>query len=283
MHFEYRGLADHYVDVFAGWFADGWWHQVFCIRHPAHREDLLPAVPLRVEDREEPAPRSPEIQLEANYGPGWRVPDPAFRFDTPPETRRRLENWFPGLNGGRDEWEDALRAERGDGPPAGSAFARWVGERLDPAAPVVDLGCGNGADARAFATAGHETLAVDWAREALAALPATPGLTTRVLNLHDPRTTLAFGVELAGRRLPWAVVVRRTVEVLGSSGRNHLFRLLSMLLRRGGLACLEVADGAVGVDDLVVEAQRHGLRAMDTARDDQEAVTRMVMTWTPRG
>jgi hypothetical protein len=283
MHFEYRGLSDHYVDVFAGWFADGWWHQVFCIRHPARREDLLPAVPLRVEDREEPAPRSPEIQLEANYGPGWRVPDPAFRFDTPPETRRRLENWFPGLNGGRDEWEDVLRAERQDGSASASRFARWVAERLDPTAPVVDLGCGNGTDARAFATAGHATFAVDWAREALASCPETPGLSVRVLNLYDPRTTFAFGAELAGRRLPWAVAVRRVVENLGPSGRNHLFRLLSMMLRCDGHALLEVADGSVPVDDLCAEAGRHGLRASDTARDDQEAVTRMVMTWTPRG
>ena len=282
MHFEYRGLSDHYVDVFAGWFADGWWHQVFCIRHPAQREDLLPAIPLRVEDREEPAPRSPELHLEANYGPGWRVPDPAFRFDTPPETRRRLENWFPGLNGGRDEWEDVLRAERQDAAVSGSTFARWVAERLDPAAPVLDLGCGNAADARGFATAGHETLGVDWAREAVAAVPATPGLTLRVLNLYDPRTTFAFGAEVGGRCLPWAAVVRRTVEGLGPSGRHHLFRLLSMALRRGGRAYLEVADGSLPIDDLLAEAEQYGLRPSDTARDDQEAVTRMVMTWTPR-
>ncbi|MCD2193324.1 class I SAM-dependent methyltransferase [Actinomycetospora endophytica] len=283
MHFEYQGLADHYVDVFAGWFADGWWHQVFCIRHPAERADLLPPIPLQVEDREEPAPRTPEIHLEANYGPGWRVPDPAFRFDTPPETRRRLENWFPGLNGGRDDWDDLLRAERQDGIAPASGFTRWVTDRIDPTAPVVDLGCGNGTDARAFATAGHETLAVDFAREALAAIPATPALRTRVLNLHDPRTTVAFGAELAGRRVPWAVLVRRTVETLGPSGRDHLFRLLSMVLRCGGRALLEVGDGAVPVEDLCAEAGRHGLRASDTARDEQEAVTRMVMTWTPRG
>jgi hypothetical protein len=284
MHFEYQGLSDHYVDVFAGWFAEGWWHQVFCIRHPARREDLLPAIPLWVEDREEPAPRSPEIQLEANYGPGWRVPDPAFRFDTPPETRRRLENWFPGLNGGRDEWEDVLRSGRHDGPAsaAASRFARWVEERLDPTAPVIDLGCGNGTDARALATAGHETLAVDWAREALAACPETPGLSVRVLNLYDPRTTFAFGAELAGRRLPWAAVVRRAAESLGPSGRHHLFRLLSMALRRDGRAYLEIADGGVPVDDLLADAERYGLRPSEIARDDEEAVTRMVMTWTPR-
>jgi hypothetical protein len=281
MHFSYRGIADHYVDVFAGWFADGWWHQVFCIRHPAQREDLLPAVPLRVEDREEPAPRSPEIQLEANYGPGWRVPDPAFRFDTVPATRRRLENWFPGLNGGRDDWEDLLRAERHDGVGT-SSFAEWVAERLDPAAPVLDPGCGNGVDARGFAAAGHETLAVDWARDAVAAIPDTPHLTTRVLNLYDPRTTFAFGAEVAGRRLPWAVVVRRVVEGLGPSGRHHLFRLLSMALRRDGRAHLEIADGAEPVETLLAEAARYGLRPQETERVDRDAVTRMVMTWTPR-
>lgn len=282
-HFRYQGLPDHYVDVFAGWFADGWWHQVFCIRHPARRSDLLPPTPLWVEDREEPAPRTPEIQLEANYGPRWRVPDPAFRFDTPPQTRRRLENWFPGLNGGRDEWEDALRAERRGARAGGSGFVRWVQERLDPQAPVIDLGCGNGADARALAAAGHRILAVDWAREALAAIPPAPGLSVRVLNLYDPRTTLAFGAELAGSRLPWAVLVRRTVEGLNPSGRHHLFRLLSMVLRRGGRAWLEVADGAVPVEDLRAEAGGHGLYASPVTRDDQQAVTRMVMTWTPRG
>ncbi|NMO90069.1 class I SAM-dependent methyltransferase [Actinomycetospora sp. TBRC 11914] len=282
MHFDYRGLPDHYVDVFAGWFADGWWHQVFCIRHPADREDLLPAVPLRVEDRDEPAPRSPEIQLEANYGPGWRVPDPAFRFDTVPATRRRLENWFPGLNGGRDDWDDVLRAERHDGPGAGSSFAAWVAERLDAGAPVLDVGCGNGVDARGFATAGHETLAVDWSREAVAAIPATPGLATRVLNLYDPRTTIALGAEIGARRLPWAVVVRRVVEGLGPSGRHHLFRLLAMALRRDGRAYLEIADGAEPVEHLLAEAEQYGLRPLDTVRADREAVTRMVMTWTPR-
>jgi hypothetical protein len=263
MHFDYRGISDHYVDVFAGWFADGWWHQVFCIRHPATRHDLLPPVPLRVEDREEPAPRSPELQLEANYGPGWRVPDPAFRFDTVPATRRRLENWFPGLNGGRDEWEDALRAERHDGEVDGSAV-RWFAERLDPHAPVLDLGCGNGA------------------REAVAALPSLPGLSVRVLNLYDPRTTFAFGAEVAGRRLPWAVVVRRVVEGLGPSGRHHLFRLLSMALRRGGRAHLEVADGGQPIDHLLSEAEPYGLRPEEIVRVDREAVTRMVMMWMPR-
>ncbi len=282
MHFEYRGLSDHYVDVFAGWFADGWWHQVFCIRHPADREDLLPAVPLRVEDRDEPAPRSPEIQLEANYGPDWRVPDPAFRFDTALATRRRLENWFPGLNGGRDDWEDVLRDERHDGAPRRSG-ASWITERLDPDVPVLDLGCGNGALARELATAGHETLAVDWARDAVAAIPASTRLSTRVLNLYDPRTTIAFGAEVAARCLPWAVVVRRVVEGLGPSGRHHLFRLLSMTLRRGGRAYLEVADGGEPVEHLRAEAAQHGLRVEETARVDREVVTRMVMAWTPRG
>jgi hypothetical protein len=78
-------------------------------------------------------------------------------------------------------------------------------------------------------------------------------------------------------------VVRRTFEGLGPSGRHHLLRLLSMALRRGGRAYLEVADGGVAVDDLLAEARGHGLRPVETTREDREAVTRMVMSWTPRG
>jgi hypothetical protein len=81
--------------------------------------------------------------------------------------------------------------------------------------------------------------------------------------------------------VPWAVVVRRVVEGLGPSGRHHLFRLLSMALRCGGRAYLEIADGAEPFEHVLAEAARYGLRPEDTARADREAVTRMVMAWTP--
>lgn len=42
---------------------------------------LLPLTSHRVGEVELPLPRDPEALLALNYGPGWREPDPLFRFD----------------------------------------------------------------------------------------------------------------------------------------------------------------------------------------------------------
>ena len=38
-------------------------------------------------------------------GPGWRVPDPAYHFETARPTVRRLNGWFRGIRVLRSEWE----------------------------------------------------------------------------------------------------------------------------------------------------------------------------------
>ena len=52
-----------------------------------------------------PAPARPEKLLEATYGPGWKVPDPAFHFTTPRTTSRRLNGWFRGTRVDRNDWD----------------------------------------------------------------------------------------------------------------------------------------------------------------------------------
>ena len=56
-----------------------------------------------------PAPAEPDRMLEAMYGPGWKVPDPAFHFETSRQTVRRLNGWFRGTRVFRDEWERQLQ------------------------------------------------------------------------------------------------------------------------------------------------------------------------------
>src|SRR3712207_1763446 len=83
MHYAHEGVPDHYVDVFAGFHLEGWWYQHFAIRAQVPPSAVVPPTTVVVEGREEPAPREPEVMLEELFGPGWRVPDPAFTFALP--------------------------------------------------------------------------------------------------------------------------------------------------------------------------------------------------------
>lgn len=69
------------VDLFPAWISDD---RVFVWPHtygelPASA--LLPLEQVEVADFSVAVPHDPEPMLEINYGPGWRTPDPTFRFD----------------------------------------------------------------------------------------------------------------------------------------------------------------------------------------------------------
>ena len=316
IHFTHEGRPDAYVDVFTGWIdADGWWQHTFAIRTRARREQVVPPIMIDVEGRPEPAPREPEVMLEANYGPGWKIPDPAYRFDIPQATQDRFYGWFADFDMDRPPWEDHYRYDlAGDRVPLGSApsdYARWLADRLPPAAPVVELGSGRGHDALWLAGRGHRVDAVDYARlptrraQETAEEQQLPA-TLRVLNLYDLRRVLAFGAELAGRGEPPVVYARGLLGSLWETGRPHLFRLLSMLLRGGGTAHLDVprrdlmpeygtgipVHRGVAVATLTAELARFGLH-VDESHEAAEVVehmpwetagtpvptTRMVVSW----
>src|SRR5690606_3494688 len=113
------------------------------------------------------APRDPEFSLNAFYGPGWRVPDPAFRFETPPATVERLNWWFPDIHADREDWEDtvlmALPGAR-PGKDVPSVLAKWVDQRAPQDHALLELGSGLGVDARALAARGRRVRGVDFAR-----------------------------------------------------------------------------------------------------------------------
>ncbi|MEZ5193608.1 MAG: hypothetical protein R2734_14655 [Nocardioides sp.] len=69
------------VDLFPAWPHAG---RMFMWPHTYGElaaEDVLPPVSRRVAGHQVWLPRHPEAVLEVNYGPGWRDPDPTFRFD----------------------------------------------------------------------------------------------------------------------------------------------------------------------------------------------------------
>jgi ubiquinone/menaquinone biosynthesis C-methylase UbiE len=109
---------------------------------PLH-ETTLADVPVLV-------PRDAERILEAIYGASWRVPDPGFRW-----SRERIAAAADGrLSPAAVEeiyWAD-FYADKTFGQ--GSTFFDAVNARTDLPDCVVDIGCGDGRDSFAFASAG---------------------------------------------------------------------------------------------------------------------------------
>jgi SAM-dependent methyltransferase len=217
------------------------------IRTPFLREWVFPLGTVTLEGRELPAPADTDRFLTATYGAGWRVPDPAYRFMTPPSTSRRLNGWFRGTRVRREAW-DRTYSRLPSTPPVvePSSFARWV-RRLERGAPprVVDIGCGRGVDDLWFAREGASVIGLDYAlrgSEPVARLAALEGvdLELRSMNLCELRSVLCEGARLA--RLPGRTVVtaRNVAEATDRVGRAHLWRACEMMLSGGGRLYLEL-------------------------------------------
>ena len=110
------------LDVFGGYFLDGQLYLMGEIGTPFEEEWIFPLGTCTFAGRTLPAPARPEKLLEATYGPSWRVPDPAFHFDTPRTTYRRLNGWFRGTRTNRKMWDG--RYSRGAGDAAADAPER---------------------------------------------------------------------------------------------------------------------------------------------------------------
>jgi hypothetical protein len=314
LHFEHEGRPDGYLDIFTGWIDDdGWWYQLFPIRARVRREQLVPPATIEIRGRQEPMCREPEIMLEAIYGPRWRVPDPSFAFEVPQSTRDRYYGWMSDQHMNQEPWEDGYRYDvQGNRVELGSTpsdYVRSVAARIPAGSLVVELAAGRGHDALWLAEQGHTVLAVDYVRWPMIRAQETADArrlpaTFRTLNLYDPRRTIALGAEMAARQEPVVVYARDLLATMWDVGRPQLWRLLSMLLRRGGEAHLDVPRAslfpdpgvggplhrAVEVDDLVAEMGPYGLHVTHTeeateaitwpqAAPTEMTKTRMVVTW----
>jgi hypothetical protein len=241
------------LDVFGGFLADGRLNLMGEISTPFEREWIFPLGTTTLEGRELPAPANTDEFLTATYGPGWRVPDPAYKFQTPRTTHRRLNGWFRGTRVRREAWDRTYSRLPPDPPSIEpSSFATWV-RRCERGAPsrVVDIGCGRGVDDLWFARQGSSVIGLDYAMrgsEPVAALAAAEpvDLEFRPMNLCELRSVLSEGARVS--RLPGrtVVTVRNVAEATDRVGRRHLWRTCEMMLSGGGRLYLEFLVGRRG-------------------------------------
>jgi hypothetical protein len=227
------------LDVFGGYFLNGLLYLLGEIGTPFEEEWIFPLGTCTLAGRTLPAPARPEKLLEATYGPGWKVPDPAFHFETPRTTVRRLNGWFRGIRVHRNEWDRRYSRVR-DKVPAlePSALASHVAEQ-EQVHRLVDVGSGRGGDALWFARQGVPTIGLDYARGASRAvrrLADQEGLDLRLdwMNLHETRTVIAHGARIARLDGPVTMLANHLVDSTDRRGLEALARLARMSLSGGG-------------------------------------------------
>lgn len=247
-----RGGLTVGLDVFGGFLDHGRLYLLGEVATPFREEWIRPLGTAELNGRPLPVPAMPEKLLEAMYGPGWRTPDPAFRFTTPRRSVRALSAWFRGTQPGLRFWE---RRANTVGPRAGdrerselAARTVSIAEQMGPRVQVVDVGAGLGADALWVARQGVPVVAYDYVPKALErpqrrADREGADLEVRYLNLCELRSVLAEGARLAHDPRPRVVMARHVLDATNDRGREAFARLCSMLLREGGAVLVDFHPG----------------------------------------
>ena len=296
------------LDVFGGFLSGGRLYLMGEVGTDFERSWIFPLGTCTLEGRTLPAPAEPERLLVAMYGEAWRTPDPAFKFETPHSTTRRLDGWFRGTRVNRAEWDRRYSKRRDRAPDAQpSDLARLVLEREGADVEVVDVGGGTGRDALWLARQGLTTRSLDFAPAAprgavLTAQREGLAMTAATLNLLELRSVLGTGAQLAQDPRPRALLARHVAESTYRYGRRSLWRLASMALRHGGRLYVETWTGGgpapytaqpVPADLAVAELEEAGAEVVERTElppdDEGRRYVRLVARWAeqphdePRG
>lgn len=293
------------LDVFGGFMREGYLYLMGEIRTPFKREWVFPLGQATLEGREFPVPADTDRFLVATYGPHWRTPDPAFKFETPNSTHRRLNGWFRGIRVHRGTWDGSYAAHPRPASLEPSDFVQWIATREPELGDFVDVGCGYGVDARWMAERGVASIGLDHAPKAfeyLAAREEDLPLEFAAMNLLELRSLLSVSASVARRPgNPRVVAGRHLLDALDARGRQNFYRGADMMLREGGRLYLEFLaqrgedDYTVGkhirplapakvraeleAAGATVSKQRRLLASPNDTTRSQSVICRMVATW----
>lgn len=299
-----QGPILHYIDVFTAFFtADGHINQPFHVRGPMRQSDMLPFSRTDIAGVTFPAPANTDRWLKINYDAHWRTPIPGFQLVTPPETRRRFDNWFGGYNFQREFWDDWFETDHhADEVAQWELGQRWLVTQLSDmsAGTLVDVGSGDGDGTRdaALRRPGVRTIGLDYSDVALARARAVPQADVSFAHLNLARLqSLAFA-HARGIDGPFDVIANHLFDQLGHDTRAQAWRILRMALRSGGQARFTFhAEPApnVSVDDptgwhlteaqVETEARAYGLdvsfEALAPATEPRRPIGAVVRLRTP--
>jgi hypothetical protein len=280
------------IDVLACFHIGSTFHLAGSLSGSLDRRHLLPLGEIELDGVCFPAPASPSKFLEFTYGPDWEVPDPAFRFQHPPATVRKMAHWFRGTRSRLPYWQEFYRSGAPEGlPPGPSWFAEWVDAQIEPRSRLVELGAGTGRDTIWFAEQGHSTIGSDFcgaARTAAdqAARAAEVPVTFISINPESMYSVLLNAARIAHEPAVRHVYARGLIDVLAPSGRAGLWRFCAIVGRRGGRTFLEFRE-ATSPALIIAEIEQHGGRVVERIErrglaplgKEDPVICRLVVSW----
>jgi len=242
------------VDVFGSFHVGDHFHITGSLRGTLPRSSIMPFGSIVLEGVEFPAPKDVEEFLAYTYGPGWRVPDPAFHFVHPEEHTRIMSGWWRGSRTRLHHWQTFYSSPDADRvPPEPSAFAPWVAGRIEPGSRVIELGSGTGRDAFWLADQGFVVTGSDYCGAARKNAQASTDrrkatgkkpVRFRPINLEAPYNLLTRGARFAHEPGSKHVYARLLIDALTPQARPGLWRFCSMVGRSGGHTFLEFRTDA---------------------------------------
>lgn len=224
-------------EFFAGWATAGKYYQYFAVPGTVSESDILPLGEVLLEGVRFPAPRNPEVLLEAIYGPNWRSPDPNFRYQLSSKDWEPFKFLF--FSNMKKFWEDYYSAPETQkvfvSDP--SPFAELTLDTIENPARIADFGCGNGRDSIFFARNGHSVFSVDYSDSAIshvckAAESESLSLETATLNIANIPQVAEFAMKyLESRDIVYA---RFFTHAISDIGLSNFVNLAKGMLVPGG-------------------------------------------------
>lgn len=293
------------LDVFAGFFDDTpagpRLYLMGEVGADYRREWIRPLRTCTLNGRVLPAPAEPERLLEAMYGPGWKVPDPAFQFEKDEHTQALFNDWFRGTQTDLRRWDRIYSRFRTRLPrnPA-SELAVQVHAELDPDVHLLDVGAGRGRDSWFFAREGRRVTGYDYLPRSSYAVQQEAAqkqlaLDVRRLNLLELRSVLGEGARIARQPGQRAILAVHLLDSTYARGREGFMRFARMALAGGGSLYAEFWTSTqirtphawpVPLEEVVALVERFGgsiLHAADSvpSREARAGLTvgRLVAQW----